>query len=641
MGTSKSLEDIEINILIAMTGDVQTSHGIVLLDARQLKNTVAKLRSRYRSEGISFLTKTLPRLGKALDKALAATAPLNSVSLGFKPYPDCKYPKLFGELFSRVLRPDGYLLDAPCAKCVGILRDLLYLFYKYELPYDEDQEHEVLSRFEKTEADLVTLEPVLQTLENQCGHFLATGASRFPKESDVRLVILSRAKAALSRLFLGFDPLNIVPRHGPGVVSTKETHEAKFGFTNVGRSITDVYPLDAYFYASPGHVCDRLSELQTTTETVNHARVILVPKDSRGPRLISCEPVDFQWIQQGLGRAIVAHVERHPLTRYNVHFTDQTPNRIAALHGSRCLRYSTLDLNEASDRVSLQLVQSLFPSELLPYLLGCRTTSTVLPDGRILNLKKFAPMGSSLCFPILALTTWAILHAAAPNEYTRERILVYGDDVIVPTAFAVNAIEQLESFGLKVNRDKSCTGGLFRESCGMDAFNGVQVTPVRIRTVWSSSRSPSAYVSWVSYADSLYKKHYIGAYEFIVGRLFSLYGTNIPSEEHVGKTAPSLPYIPEGHSPPRRRWNRHLQRYQYRVFVVDSKKIHRDMDGWKKLLRYFSEHSQPTSDQQDPTDTHRPPIESLFETAQKAAGSGFSASQYTRRNASILVMRWR
>jgi hypothetical protein len=41
--------------------------------------------------------------------------------------------------------------------------------------------------------------------------------------------------------------------------------------------------------------------------------------------------------------------------------------------------------------------------------------------------------------------------------------------------------DALSSVGLVVNHDKSFVHGHFRESCGMDAFRGVQVTPIRFR----------------------------------------------------------------------------------------------------------------------------------------------------------------
>jgi len=321
-------------------------------------------------------------------------------------------------------------------------------------------------------------------------------------------------------------------------------------------------------------------------------------------------------------------VERHPLTRDNVRFTDQTPNRNAALLASRDGKYATLDLKEASDRVGSDLVRLLFPGNLCRYLFACRSLSTVLPTGELLKLKKFAPMGSCLCFPVMALTIWAILTAGAPNADARERIYVYGDDVIVPTATAENAIEQLESFGLKVNRDKSCTSGLFRESCGTDAFQGVDVTPVRFRTVWSSLQGPEVYPSWIAYANSLWDRQYYRTYDLIVGWLRSVYGP-LPCDS-MQLSVPSIRWQPEDQKPNTSRTNKRLQKRQWLVRDVMAPSALHPLDGWSMLLRYFTEHVgrplQGTDVKEETPLMVRPPTSVLM---------------YTDRNAGKLVFRWR
>jgi hypothetical protein len=273
--------------------------------------------------------------------------------------------------------------------------------------------------------------------------------------------------------------------------------------------------------------------------------------------------------------------------RWNVNFTNQQPNQLGALLGSQEGKYSTLDLNEASDRVSVDLVRLLFPNWVQPYLFACRSLSTVLPGGKEITLRKFAPMGSALCFPVLALTVWSLLTAGAPDQDTRDSILVYGDDVIVPTAYAESAMTILESFGLRVNRDKSCTKGFFRESCGMDAYKGIPVTPVRIRTVWTSSPSPESYTSWIAYANNFYDRKCFNAYDYIVGKLVSVYGP-IPGDD-MSLTCPSLRETPVPRSCFRARTNASLQKREYYVYEPVARRIRHELDGWSMLLRFFTE----------------------------------------------------
>lgn len=627
MESNKSLD--EITIIAALLHDFQKSHGGVFT-TRALRLTIGKVRKRVRFEGIGFLTKTLPRLGKAFDKALTQEHALNATEIGFDSDRDSKLPRFLGELFKRVLDPTGTVLQDPCAECVWMIRQVCFVYYKYELPYSSEQEQQVLQKFERTEQDLSDGSNSLQILRTALEHSSPT-SRRYPnRDPKTTFEIAREAKYLLSNVFAFFDPTDILPRHGPGVVATRQSLSGKFLWTNVSKRITDKYPFDEYFCSSLGHVCDCHRRFSTIGEEDLPARVLLVPKDSRGPRLISCEPVDFQWIQQGLSQAIVRLVERHPLTRFNVHFTDQQPNGFGALLGSETGKYATLDLNEASDRVSVELVRLLFPPHIYEYLEACRSLQTVLPSGKVLTLKKFAPMGSALCFPILALTVWAILTAGASDADTREGILVYGDDVIVPTAQAAKAMEQLESFGLKVNRDKSCIKGFFRESCGVDAFKGRNVTPVRIRTVWSSTPSPGSYSSWVAYANSFYDRKCFNVYNYIVEKLIAVYGS-IPGEE-LHLAAPSLRETPVQQRPLKSRTNYFLQKKQYRVWDVKSPSVIQVIDGWSMLLRYFTEAQRAPL----PFDRgHQEGSNALNER------SPFSVSRYTERRASMLVRRWR
>jgi len=627
MDSDKSLD--EVKVIAALLSDFQQSHES-MFTSRACRLTLKKVEKRVRAEGLGFLTKTLPRLGKALDKALTNSAPMSATKLGFKPLPNSELPSFLGEFFTGVLNHDGTVLPDPCAKCVAVLRQILYLFYKYELPYTYEQEQHVLQKFERTEEDLSDLSASLDTLSSEADKYTTTLRRRHTPSCTMD--VIRKARSLLSRLFASFDCKDITPKHGPGSVSTREQLSGKYEWSNVSARIASVYPIDEYYYSSLSHVCDRLQELTSLKSEDHSARVILVPKDSRGPRLISCEPVDFQWIQQGLGRAIVQHVEQSYLTKYNVFFTDQETNRRGALLGSMTGRYATLDLNEASDRVSLSLVRLLFPPRIFEYLENCRSLCTQLPDGRILKLKKFAPMGSALCFPILALTTWAILTSGVDDTDTSDGIVVYGDDVIVPTAYAAKAIELLESFGLKVNRDKSCTSGFFRESCGMDAFKGIPVTPVRIRTVWSSSRTPESYSSWIEYSRSFYKRKLFQTYDYIVSALVRLYGP-IPGDD-LHLECPSLPETPVYQEKLRQRSSKKLQKLQYRVLDVTSPKVKQEIDGWSMLFRYFTEHSKDLT-----------PIGPFVRSGEVWNFSipyvPFSVRSYTRRKTSKLVYRWR
>jgi len=628
MVNNKSLDPYK-QIIATLLSDVQTLHSSVFTP-RSLRLTVQKTIKRIDREGLSFLTKTLPLLGKAFDKALSGEVPLNATGWSLCDHPNSKLPKFLGELFQCIFSHEGWVLPTPCAICIKHVRQILFVFYKLELPYRPEDEAKVISQFVKAEDDISSFNELFGRIAVQLDCNPSGFDGILPIEARK---VIRNARRRLSRVFFGFNPLDIRPRHGPGAVSTRERLWDKYRFRRINPRINSMYPFDAYFCASLGHICDSYKDFSSLQEVESSAKVILVPKDSRGPRLISCEPLEFQWIQQGLGDAIVRRVESHPLTRYNVHFTDQKPNQCGALLGSRTGRYASLDLKEASDRITVGLVRLLFPEPVLQALLNSRSQSTILPNEAVLPLNKFAPMGSALCFPVLALTIWAILSSSEGDADARKSILVYGDDVIVRADKSAHAIKWLEAFGLLVNRDKSCTSGFFRESCGTDAYRGVVVTPVRIRTTWAYRPSPNVYTSYIAYANSFYKQHFYKTYDKIVELLLSVY-REVPEDDGFN-TYPSLIEVPEYNRPKRTRQNYKLQKLERLVWDLEVRPVYKQIDGWSMLLRFFAERD------------HSPFVKPAPSTRRCSVGvpleieEPFSVRSYTRRNTSILVKRWR
>jgi len=605
-----------VNVIACLLSSVYDTLGMVVTP-RYKRLTIEKIAKRFKREGYGFFTKSLPRLGKALDRALLGQNALDSI--GFSKETNSQIPKLFGNLFKRVFDLNGEVLPNPCVSSIRALRQLTFMFYKYELKYDQILETKVLKDFRQAEIDVH--KDVLYLSDYFDGTFgtgslpLRTRSSRqrcrYDRASSEEVDLLRKARRLVTQLFDGFDLSCITPRHGPGVVSTKETMSDKFVFKRMNPRAQMMFPFDKHMFVNMDHLCDDLHSLENVDIKESSAQVVLVPKDSRGPRVISCEPLENQWLQQGIMRAMVQWIEHHPLTRNDIHFTDQEPNRMAALAGSYHGELATLDLKEASDRVSVWLVEQLFPEPILGALLATRSLSTKMPDGTVLPLQKFAPMGSATCFPVLATTVWAILRAGMAGA-DGKTVLVYGDDVIVETASAAHAIEQLETFGLHVNRDKSCISGLFRESCGMDAYYGEDVTPVRFRTVWSSLPAAGPFESWVAYANSLYSKGYVEPAMFIAERLKAVYGpVPVELEGEVWKQnkngsfhlspAPTLSYPAlvfdyDGSLTIRTKVHYDYQRIVKRVRIVAPEMLKCDQSGWVSLFRYFTERCRSEDD---------------------------------------------
>jgi hypothetical protein len=140
-------------------------------------------------------------------------------------------------------------------------------------------------------------------------------------------------------------------------------------------------------------------------------------------------------------------------------------------------------------------------------------------------------MGSALCFPIEALTFWCLSVASIATSHAVDYrkaarfVYVYGDDIIVPTEYFQTVVDALSLANLKVNVNKSFHRGKFRESCGMDAYDGIDVTPTRIKTPWSGKSSDgSAFVSWSSYGNAFARRGYIRTSQYIWFLIESVYG---------------------------------------------------------------------------------------------------------------------
>lgn len=587
---------------------------------------------RFEKEGLSFFTKTLPSLGKAVDIALATGSPFYHTA--FHRPPGTQLPNLFGVLLRDLFDDAGVPLPAggdfgprreAMARSLRAIRQLCYLFYKLELPFEDDSVNKVLKNFVETDSSLPTDPSSLFGLDT------------------VQNNVLHVAKLLVHRVLCNADPLSGMPKHGPGAVSTGEKSPEKHTFKRYYAALAAVYPYDEWFYYNASHIAEDLQGLQSLqTLEAGTAKVVLVPKDSRGPRLISCEPLEYQWIQQALLDVLVRTIEKKSrLTRGFVNFTDQGVNQRLALQASVTGIDCTLDMKDASDRVSLALVKHLFPSNWVRALLAARSTHTLLPNGESVQMRKFAPMGSAVCFPVEALCFWAISvgsliirsltaingsgtsecpHAIDPallgktvrfildqsdrrivyfdgrgytvnlvRFYAEHPVYVYGDDLICRTADHRTVVNALEGVHLKVNPEKCCTHGFFRESCGVDAFFGIDVTPVRLRTVLDVNRPIlNAFPRLVGFANEAWKRGLVGVSLLMESWIRADYPKlplpSVQTEAPAGiaLVRPGLPADPGKGG--QKRYNKHFHRSELRC-LRSVPSLMTAPDGYSRMLR--------------------------------------------------------
>lgn len=244
-----------------------------------------------------------------------------------------------------------------------------------------------------------------------------------------------------------------------------------------------------------------------------------VPKNLKTYRSICMEPNTVMYAQQGILRTVLELLERSPLRRF-IDIGDQTKNQLLAVYGSLTGNVDTIDLTSASDTLSYELLKRVFPKSWQIALRVTRTSEVYIPlTCESVKVRKFAPMGSALCFPTQSIMFALVsIYVAAQESYNRVRteatesflewltpsrirrvlgniqdepgysktsfepISVYGDDICIDTRLSPSLFRVLISLGFKPNLDKSFTAGMaVRESCGIYAMQGYDVTPVLYR----------------------------------------------------------------------------------------------------------------------------------------------------------------
>jgi hypothetical protein len=303
-------------------------------------------------------------------------------------------------------------------------------------------------------------------------------------DCDVQRVLLG-AQRKIARLVEGFKYVDVFARcgHGPGVsVSVNADQlgvDTKYDESRISVNRT---ALPIFRQVSCGVLWPLARGIQASgpTSLLNCELVIeerdklaFVPKSATSLRSITVGPTANVYLQLGLGRWLS---ER--LNAWGINLRDQTLNSDLARYGSYSGALATLDLKAASDHLSYGLVQWIIPQRLF-WVLDALRSKGCLYDGRELLYHKFSGMGNGFTFPLQtlifhALTTACCDELGVSNAFTA----TYGDDIIVPVQVVDLVKRVLTSCGFVLNDQKSFVDGPFRESCGGQYFNGIDIRPV-------------------------------------------------------------------------------------------------------------------------------------------------------------------
>jgi len=515
---------------------------------------IKTVKSRFEHEGLSFLAITLADFGKATQKWLDQGFVVPSDVPSFKRARLTGLPAFLQGFLGRVFDPcSGALLDNPDIEAIYAIRQLTLMFSKIALPsHSERNENQSNSRkVVSTDRERRAMSDFLQCEQEV-------------KESDELLdpqflVDLKRMSDLLfGGLFAKVDRDiywgRTVPKHGPGAVADRLSSNAKWGQRTWTTRLQRVFPADEFLI--PNHSfkneLDKELHLLEPGEEVP-VRVISVPKTLKTPRIIAIEPTAMQYAQQALSRALRSALEEDGFLRRTIGFTDQEPNRQMACTGSHSGETATLDLSEASDRVSNQHVLAMLDGypHLLEAIQSTRSRKADVPGHGVIRLAKYASMGSALCFPIEAMVFLTVIFLGIERELSAplsrkelirlfsEQVRVFGDDLIVPRDYVLSVVNELHTFGYVVNVSKSYWTGRFRESCGREYFDGHDVSIVKVREVLPTQRQDaSGVISTVALRNQLYWAGAWGSVRWLddyLGKLLKHFPNVAPTSPLLGR----------------------------------------------------------------------------------------------------------
>lgn len=380
------------------------------------------------------------------------------------------------------LYPEKFLADYAA---VSFLRKCV------DLPLDGDRDANAREKWKYAERRCF--------LTNQ--RFKDINAGYYPDGYDARInTVLERVKH-IFRDLLGSLPNELKgSRHGPGSTvgdrsfwnTIPDKNSSRPQINSAARCLLPLWHRTAWsrgLTAENPHLSD--------PEVVDYDIMVLVDKDAAVSRPISLGPSISLFYQLGL-----AHSMREALKRrfgLELETLQMVHRRLAcesSLTGANC----TVDEISASDMVAREAVRYLSHPLWFEAMDTLRIPKT--RDGsQTFHLEKFSAMGNGFTFELETVIFLSIAHVATEisglTPVYGKNVSVYGDDIIVPVEAFSNLVALLKFFGFETNVRKSFATGSFRESCGGDYLNGMDVRPYFLE------KFPSNPNEWISLANGI------------------------------------------------------------------------------------------------------------------------------------------
>jgi hypothetical protein len=590
------------------------------------------------NHGLSVLTISLPALSKHFDKCLDQSLyEPSELYLSRRVSKAVQVPAFLRNLYLQVFDTEGKLRVSPNPLAIAAIRQLYKGLTKVRLPCEQWRTFDEVKTFIDIEKELSppTLDWDGDFLYGDFhGHDRVSPHSvsftdRTKEDAEFSMQIslnfgesihrISRATASTlqrvcDRVVSSLGDFHSegdreFPKHGSGRVSNQRQEVSKYHFTDWPNKLDRTFPYDLYARTDFGMAGDRDRDRHAVLNREPSAKLIAVPKTMSGPRLIASEPNMHQWIQ-GLVANQLTQRFKGTVLRYCLDISDQSHNQAMALSSSQSGSHATVDLKSASDRLSCWTLERALRANktLLERIHASRTrtlTNRVAPHlWDTISLKKAFTQGSAVTFPgqSLVYACFAIAAVIISRDWrvsdssirkAAQSVRIYGDDIIIPVDALVTLRDILVANQLKVNETKTFSKGMFRESCGFDAFDGVDVTPAYVKNV-SLRPEHEEISSLVEASNNLHKR---GLWNLAKWQL-----------SRIGKHLKTLPVIDSRENAfglssftgscydhLYSRWNEHLHRKEFLVMNLVSRPKTIRPYGSYSLYQFFIDKPAPTT----------------------------------------------
>lgn len=382
---------------------------------------------------------------------------------------------------------------------------------------------------------------------------------------------------------------------GPGVTFSSSGVDSKHLYNKVGglQTITrEALPHIKVFLNHSEHWKQALLENEVPLQVVRGNRITTVPKTAVIDRTIAVEPSLNVLLQKGVDEYL-----KRRLRHVGVSLTDQgrnhTPARIASMRGGA----ATIDLSSASDSITTELINWLFPKRWSILLDDLRSKEYTTDKGvSWTSYEKFSSMGNAFTFPIESLIFYAVSKACTIYSGGDLSVLrVYGDDIIIDTRAALLLVEALAFLGFSTNTEKSFFFGPFRETCGSDFLSGVDTRPIYLSRLPRNDIEAYSLFNRLLHSRVGFQMHNVCAYLYRLVKSPLIGPPDLPAGEkyhswYAGKSTLIDSYF---HAPAEcgDRWKRfdtHLQRPVWKIKVVRLRPKLLDTSNWTLQLWYLT-----------------------------------------------------